>query len=80
MAVPYEGQIHPGNPTGRGGEGFLTHTAACELLAERDRLREALAYLADPESWGGDPLSHDAVLYGHDTPYELAVTALGDKQ
>lgn len=42
-----------------------------------DRMRAALEYLADPESWAGDPLTHDAVLYGHDTPYELARAALG---
>lgn len=47
-----------------------------QVQAERDSLRETLRYLADPESWGGDPRSHDAVLYGHDTPYELALAAL----
>lgn len=39
-------------------------------------LLTALEYLADPQSWGGDPLDQQAWLYGHDTPYELAVTAL----
>jgi hypothetical protein len=48
-----------------------------EARAERDRLRDALAYLADPESWAGDPLKHATTLYGHDTPYELAKRALG---
>jgi hypothetical protein len=48
------------------------------LLVERDRLREALTYLADAESWQGDPVSHDATLLGHFTPYELARGALRD--
>lgn len=38
--------------------------------------REALEYLADPESWLGDPCSHEAWLLGHDTPYELARAVL----
>jgi hypothetical protein len=41
-----------------------------------DPLRAALEYLADPESWGGDPRSQEATLYGHHTPYELAREAL----
>jgi hypothetical protein len=38
--------------------------------------REALAYLADPENWLGDPHDQAATLHGHDTPYELAGAAL----
>lgn len=46
------------------------------LRDECERYRTALAYLAAPENWSSDPTSHDAVLYGHDTPYELAREAL----
>jgi hypothetical protein len=46
-------------------------------LAERDAMKSALDYLADPESWGGNPLSQEATLYGHDTPFELARGVLG---
>ena len=58
--------------------GCQVHTGYSHraLEAERDRLHAALTILADPENWAGDPLTHDAALYGHDTPYELAVTAL----
>jgi len=48
------------------------------LKRENVRLREPVAYMADKSSWLGDPLSHNAVLYGHDTPYEMAVAALAD--
>ena len=36
----------------------------------------ALEYLADPESWAGDPRKHATALYGHDTPFELAQRTL----
>lgn len=42
-----------------------------------NRMRRALEYLADPASWLGDPHSHDAILLGADTPFELAAEALG---
>jgi hypothetical protein len=42
-----------------------------------EKAHAALLYLADPESWGGDPTVQGATLYGHDTPYELARRALG---
>lgn len=48
------------------------------LKRENVRLREPLEYLSDPDSWLGDPASHDAVLYGHDTPFELTRVALRD--
>lgn len=38
----------------------------------------ALRYLADPESWGGDPREQGATLYGHDTPLELAARVLAE--
>lgn len=44
---------------------------------EIDRWLRALAYLADPDSWLGDPHDQTAVLLGHDTPFELARQALG---
>jgi hypothetical protein len=37
----------------------------------------ALAYLADHESWQGDPHDQTATLHGHFTPFELARKALG---
>ena len=48
-----------------------------------ERWRTALAYLADPESWAGNP--HDlttpmATLHGHDSPFELARWALGQEE
>lgn len=53
----------------------------CALLVECDReiarLRDALVYLADPESWQGNPHDHASVLLGHFTPYELARETLG---
>lgn len=49
-----------------------------QVTAERDRLRAALEYLADPESWLGDPHAADAMLYGHDSPFELAVAVLAE--
>lgn len=36
----------------------------------------ALKFLADPENWNGNPHDQTAILYGHFTPYELAVVAL----
>jgi hypothetical protein len=47
------------------------------LKQEIARLRDALAYLADPESWQGNPDDHASVLLGHFTPYELARETLG---
>jgi hypothetical protein len=41
---------------------------------------EALAYLADPENWLGDPHDQTATLHGHDTPYELAVASLAARK
>lgn len=41
------------------------------------RMRRALEHLADPASWLGDPHDQQAVLLGHDTPFEMAVEALG---
>jgi hypothetical protein len=38
---------------------------------------ETLEFLANPESWEGNPHSHDAILLGHFTPYELARITLG---
>lgn len=43
---------------------------------EREAHLKALRILADSESWSGDPLSQESTLYGHDTPYELAVEAI----
>ena len=40
-------------------------------------MRRALEYLADPESWLGDPHDQRSSLFGHDTPFELAAQALG---
>lgn len=59
-------------------DGWNAHRewAAARASTGDDRLREALEYLADPESWGGNPLSQEASLYGHDTPFELARAAL----
>jgi hypothetical protein len=45
-----------------------------------ERLRAALEYLADPESWGGDPHECRATLYGHDTPLEVAARALAEAE
>ncbi len=49
---------------------------ATEAETERDRYKTALDYLADPQSWGGNPHDQTTPLYGHDTPFELAVAAL----
>jgi hypothetical protein len=49
-----------------------------QITAERDRLRAALEYLADPDSWLGDPHLADAALFGHDSPFELAVAVLAE--
>lgn len=62
-----------------GDRECVTHCACDCIMARLERYEEALAYLADEESWGGDPHEHGTVLYGHDTPYELASAALGDK-
>jgi hypothetical protein len=43
---------------------------------EADKWLRALEILADESNWSRNPMSHDAVLYGHFTPYELAVDAL----
>jgi hypothetical protein len=40
-------------------------------------VEKTLAYLADPESWQGNPHDNTSVLFGHFTPYELAREALG---
>lgn len=40
--------------------------------------RKTLEILADPDSWDGDPMTHDATLLGHDTPFELACEALAE--
>jgi hypothetical protein len=48
------------------------------LRRENARLRLALEYLADKESWLGNPLAADAMLFGHDSVYELAVAALAE--
>ena len=47
------------------------------LAAEIEALRKALVYLADPESWSGNPHDQAAMLHGHFTPFELARQALG---
>jgi chromosome segregation ATPase len=47
------------------------------LKQEIARLRDALAYLANPESWQGNPHDHASVLLGHFTPHELARETLG---
>lgn len=39
---------------------------------------EACRYMADPASWNGDPLSQEATLYGHFTPFEFVTMALSD--
>ncbi len=49
------------------------------LARELARLRAALAYMADPENWAGDPHQITSHLHGHDTPYELARDALDDE-
>jgi hypothetical protein len=46
------------------------------LRAQNKRMRVALEYLADRESWLGRPEYPRAMLYGHDTPFELAVATL----
>ncbi len=51
-----------------------------ELRAERDRYKAALDYLADPQSWGGNPRDQTTPLYGHDTPFELALAALSPEE
>ncbi len=48
----------------------------CATRAERDRYKAALEVLADPENWSGKPGTWNSSLYGHFTPYELAVNAL----
>lgn len=40
---------------------------------------DALAYLADPDNWLGDPLDQTSTLHGHFTPFELARRALGQE-
>lgn len=42
-----------------------------------ERMRAALEYMADKDSWLGNPHDQTAVLFGHDTPYELARETLG---
>jgi hypothetical protein len=56
--------------------GGYTSPDRCAVV-EIARLRDALVYLADPESWQGNPDDHAAVLLGHFTPYELARETLG---
>lgn len=41
------------------------------------RMRQALEYLADIDSWLGDPHDQRSVLFGDATPFELAAEALG---
>jgi hypothetical protein len=48
------------------------------LCTQNQRMRNALEYLADRESWLGRPEYPQAMLYGHDSPYELAQAALAD--
>lgn len=36
----------------------------------------AVRYMADAKNWHGNPLTHDAVLFGHYTPFELACEAV----
>lgn len=66
--------------------GALAKLAAVRRFLQHDQpdpepdpnlMRMALEYLADPESWLGDPLDQQAVLLGHHTPFEMAATALG---
>lgn len=40
---------------------------------------DALAYLADPGNWLGDPLDQTSTLHGHFTPFEMARMALGQE-
>lgn len=40
---------------------------------------DALAYLADPGNWLGDPLDQTSTLHGHLTPFEMARRALGQE-
>lgn len=49
-----------------------------ESKADQTVLIEALEYMADAASWQGDPQHHDAVLFGHETPYELANRVLAE--
>lgn len=37
-----------------------------------DKYRGVLDYMADDANWLGNPHTHDAMLLGHDTPFELA--------
>lgn len=53
-----------------------THELLAHFRDERRRLVGALAYLADPKSWLGNPHDLTATLHGHDTPYELARAVL----
>lgn len=46
------------------------------ILDERDRYREALEVIAERDNWSGDPLKLGSYMYGHDTPFEIARTAL----
>lgn len=52
----------------------------CRVEAERDRYRAALEILANRANWAGDPLKHHTILYGHDTPFEIAERALQRKR
>lgn len=48
-----------------------------DVEREMARLRDTLEFLADPESWLGDPHDQTSTLHGHFTPFELACRALG---
>lgn len=73
-AVGYAGGYHDHG----GGEAGDTASIR-DVLAQLRRggaAIDALQVLADRSNWSDDPETHGAILYGHFTPYELAVEAL----
>lgn len=48
-------------------------------MPDPDKKEQALRFLADPTNWIGDPMTLDAELTGHFTPFELACNALADE-
>jgi hypothetical protein len=60
--------------TGRPRYGF--NAVSEKPCPDVERMRNALEYLADPESWSGDPHNQESCLYGHYTPFELATAVL----
>jgi hypothetical protein len=68
-----------GDPEEWAQKAKAAHARAEKAEARVRVLEKALEYLADPESWGGNPLSQESTLYGHDTPFELAAAALASE-